>query len=136
MKKSAMIAALLAALVMAGGVRADDDDCQVPMADWKPRAAVEEMAKAKGWTVRRIKTDDGCYKLKGRDADGRKLKAKIDPATLAIVEIEYHDADDDHRRRDHDRDRDRKHKPAPTGAVSPPNNGLFNSTSPAKPVVK
>ncbi|GGF01128.1 PepSY domain-containing protein [Stappia taiwanensis] len=135
MKKSAMIAALLAALVMAGGVRADDDDCQVPMADWKPRAAVEAMAKAKGWTVRRIKTDDGCYKLKGRDADGRKMKAKIDPATLAIVEIEYRD-DDDHRRRDHDRDRKHKHKPAPTGAVSPPNNGLFNTTSPAQPVVK
>lgn len=133
MKKSAMITALLAALVMAGGVRADDDDCQVPMADWKPRAAVEEMAKAKGWTVRRIKTDDGCYKLKGRDADGRKMKAKIDPATLAIVEIEYHD---DHHRRRRDHDRDRTHKPAPAGAVSPPNNGLFNTTSPTKPVVK
>jgi uncharacterized membrane protein YkoI len=63
----------------------------VPMADWQPRAAVQQMAEAQGWTVRRIKIDDGCYEIDATDADGRAFEVKVDPATLAIVELEFED---------------------------------------------
>jgi hypothetical protein len=74
-----------------GPVSASDDDCTVPMAQWQPRAAVQTMAEAKGWSVRRIKIDDGCYEIKGRDAQGRAIEVKVDPATLDIVEFEFDD---------------------------------------------
>lgn len=40
-----------------------EDDCYVPMADWQPRAALAQLAEDNGWTVRRIKIDDGCYEI-------------------------------------------------------------------------
>lgn len=75
----------------AGAASASDDDCTVPMAQWQPRKAVQTMAETKGWTVRRIKIDDGCYEIKGRDAQGRAIEVKVDPATLEIVEFEFDD---------------------------------------------
>ena len=85
----------LAALCLATPVLADDDDCAVPMADWQPRKAVSAMAATHGWTVRRIKIDDGCYEIYARDADGAELEIRVDPATLAILEVEREDDDDD-----------------------------------------
>ncbi|MBX3574334.1 MAG: PepSY domain-containing protein [Mesorhizobium sp.] len=76
-----------------------DDECFVPMADWKPREAVAALAAQKGWTVRRIKIDDGCYEIDGTDAQGQRIEATVHPATLEILEIEQRD-DDDHRRRE------------------------------------
>lgn len=73
------------------GVALADDDCAVPMADWQSRAAVEQMAVAQGWTVRRIKIDDGCYEIDASDAEGRVIEVKVDPATLAIMEFEFED---------------------------------------------
>ncbi len=67
------------------GVALADDDCTVPMADWQPRAAVQQMAEAQGWTVRRIKIDDGCYEVDASDAEGRAIEVKVDPSTLAIM---------------------------------------------------
>ncbi|HEY9038668.1 MAG TPA: PepSY domain-containing protein [Roseovarius sp.] len=68
-----------------------DGDCRVPMENWQPREAVQKMAETKGWTVRRIQTDDGCYEIKARDAENREIEVKVDPATLDMVEFEYED---------------------------------------------
>lgn len=121
MKKYLIAATFVTGLVGLGTMGmalADDDDCRVPMTDWQPREAVQNMAEAQGWTVRRIKTDDGCYEIKGRDAQGREIEVKVDPGTLAIVEMEYDDDDDDDRG---GRDRNQ----TPTGTGQPPANGLF-----------
>lgn len=84
------------AVIPAGMAGADDDDCFVPMADWQPREAVARLADEMGWTVRRIKIDDGCYEIGGRDAKGRMIEAKVHPGTLKIIEIEYeHGVDED-----------------------------------------
>lgn len=124
MEKYLMATTLVIGLGAAGVALADDYDCRVPMANWQPREAVQTMAETQGWTVRRIKTDDGCYEIKGRDATGREIEVKVDPATLAIVEFEYEDDDDDD-------DDGRRNKPAPAGSVEPPANGLFTpGTSP------
>jgi len=72
-----------------------DDACFAPMADWQPRAAVVELAKAKGWTVRRIKIDDGCYEIVARDAEGRPVEALVNPATLEVLEIEQGESGED-----------------------------------------
>ncbi len=91
MRKTLTILAVLAALP--AGAALADDDCFVPMADWQPREAVARFAVAQGWEVRRIKIDDGCYEIDGRDAQGRAIEVKLHPGTLQIVEFEFEDAD-------------------------------------------
>ena len=55
-----------------------------------------------GWDVRRVRTDDGCYKVYARDAQGRRIEAEFDPVTLDLIEIEGgeddHDDEGEHRR--------------------------------------
>lgn len=90
----AFVAAFQAGAALAG------DKCSVPMADWQPREAVAAVAARQGWSVRRIKIDDGCYEIQGSDGDGRRLEATVHPSTLEILAIEFKDKDDRGRRRD------------------------------------
>ncbi|MES2162891.1 MAG: PepSY domain-containing protein [Pseudomonadota bacterium] len=68
-----------------------DTDCTDPIADWKPREVLRHQLESRGWTVQRIKVDDGCYQVRGTDRLGNKVKAKYGPATLRIrsLEIEF-----------------------------------------------
>ena len=66
-----------------------DDDCSVPMAEWQPREAVAKLAESKGWKVRRIKIDDGCYEVDASDPSGRRFEATLQPATLDVIGMEY-----------------------------------------------
>lgn len=91
MRKSLAILFVFASLGATGLARADDDDCVVPMAQWQPREAVQRVAAERGVTVRRIKIDDGCYQINGRDASGREVEIKVNPQTLEVIEIEYDD---------------------------------------------
>ena len=96
-----LLGVLFAAPAQAG------DDCEVPMAQWQPRAAVVRLAAEQGWELRRIKIDDGCYEVIGRDADGRAIEVKLDPATLAVVEMEFEDhpeGGEDHEGHEHEGD--------------------------------
>ena len=77
------------ALIPAGVALAHDDDCYVPMADWQPREAVIKLAAQNGWTVRRVKIDDGCYEIDGRDDKGRRIEATVHPGTLQVIKLEY-----------------------------------------------
>lgn len=89
MERTPTIVVVLAALFAAPALA--DDDCFVPMADWQPREAVARMAAENGWTVRRIKIDDGCYEIDGRDDQGRLVEVTVHPATLQVIELEYED---------------------------------------------
>ena len=89
-----------------------DDDCEAPVRQWQSREAVMQMAAQQGWQVQRLKIDDGCYELRGRDAQGRAFKARIDPRTLNIVKLKQRDHDDDDGR-DRERRRQRRADPPP-----------------------
>ena len=84
MRRSLTIPALAFALTLGAGAAWADDDCFVPMANWQPRDAVIRLAQENGWTVRRIRIDDGCYQIIGRDAQGRALRVTLQPDTLEI----------------------------------------------------
>lgn len=66
--------------------------CSVPMAQWQPKETLEAKLKAEGWQAPSIRTDDGCYKVRATNAEGKRLKAKFDPATLEMLRK---DRDDD-----------------------------------------
>lgn len=72
-----------------------DDDCEAPIQEWQSREAVHQMAATQGWQVQRLKIDDGCYEIRGTDAQGRTFKASIDPQTLRVVKIKHKDRDRD-----------------------------------------
>ena len=93
MRKTLMILGFLA--MMPAGAALADEACFVPMADWQPREAVEKLAQTKGWTVRRIKIDDGCYELKGQDENGKTIEVTIHPATLEVIRVEHEDEEED-----------------------------------------
>lgn len=79
------------------------DACEAPLNRWQTREAVRQMAAAQGWQIQRLKIDDGCYEIRGTDAQGRSFKAKIDPETLKVLNMKQ----DKHQRvreRDHDED--------------------------------
>lgn len=90
--------ALVAAPALAG------DDCAVPMTDWQPREAVVKLAAENGWELQRIRIDDGCYEVIGRDAEGRSIEVKLDPATLAVIEMEFEDDHDEDHEDEHEED--------------------------------
>lgn len=93
MRKMMMI--LTTALALPAGAALADDDCRVPMQDWQPREAVMALAKGQGWVVTRLEIDDGCYEVRGTDAEGHAIKATLDPGSLDLVEmrIRYRDKD-------------------------------------------
>lgn len=65
-----------------------DDDCTDPIDQWQPRENLRQQLEDQGWTVQRIKVDDGCYEVKGVDAEGHRVKAEYAPASLNLMEIE------------------------------------------------
>ncbi|SFR40247.1 PepSY domain-containing protein [Litoreibacter janthinus] len=131
MKKT--LATMLTVTAIAAGPALADDDCFVPMAKWQPREAAASFAAAQGWSVRRIKIDDGCYEIKGRDADGREIEVKLHPDTLSVIEFEYEDDEDDDE--DDDDDDDRRASPVPP-TPSAPTNGLLGTGETPQVVIK
>jgi hypothetical protein len=85
----------LAALILSAMAYADTD-CAEPVSGWKSREALQQMVEQHGWTVQRIKVDDGCYEVRGIDPMGNKFKAKYAPSTLRIrsLEVEFGPAGD------------------------------------------
>ena len=80
-----------ALLVASAGAALADDDCHAVMERWQPREAVQKALQERGWQVGRIKIDDGCYEVRGTDGQGGGFKAKLDPATLEVVEMKRKD---------------------------------------------
>ena len=127
MKHTVPLLALSLALAAAPALA--DDDCEAPVQKWQSRDAVMQHAAAQGWQVQRLKIDDGCYEVRGIDAQGKAFKAKIDPETLKVLKLK---AGDRRHTPDGDNDRDdqgaarhaRPPKPeaaaAPAASASPP----------------
>ena len=77
----------LATLVFAAQPLWAGDECYAPPEKWRPRSAVRALAERNGWQIDKIKIDDGCYEIRGRDANDNRFKATLDPATLKVVRM-------------------------------------------------
>jgi len=86
--KRLLLPALLLGVALAAAPAFADDDCKVPLKEWQPREALQQKLQADGWQVRRIKTDDGCFKVDATDAKGQRVEAKFDPKTFEMVKFE------------------------------------------------
>ena len=52
---------------------------------WQPQEKLEKVLVEKGWKVRRIKVDGGCYEVYALNDKGEKVEAYFHPQTLAPV---------------------------------------------------
>ncbi|MFP1645780.1 PepSY domain-containing protein [Pontitalea aquivivens] len=85
--KHAFPLAVAIALTSAGAALADDD-CYRPMAEWQSREAVTTQVARMGITADRMEIDDGCYEIRGRDGAGNLVYLTLDPASLALLDLE------------------------------------------------
>jgi hypothetical protein len=85
--KSYLPLAVVMALGSAGAAVASDD-CHRPMAEWQSRDAVTAHVAALGITPERLRIDDGCYEVRGRDGEGNRIELMVDPASLSVLALE------------------------------------------------
>jgi hypothetical protein len=56
-----------------------------PKSGWQAVEKLEQQLKEKGWQVRRIKEDGGCYEVYAFDEKGQRGEFYFHPVTLAPV---------------------------------------------------
>jgi len=56
-----------------------------PRDGWQSQDKLSAMLKEKGWQVRRIKEDGGCYEVYAVDEKGQRTESYFHPRTLAPV---------------------------------------------------
>lgn len=78
----ATAAVLVSAQTLATGLATCDAG---PQDTWQSQSKLEEILKGKGWTVRRIKIDGGCYEVYALDEKGERVEAYFHPGTLERV---------------------------------------------------
>lgn len=63
----------------------------VPNEQWMKVDQVAAKVAERGYTVRSIEPDDGCWEVDVRDNDGRRLDLHVHPVTAEIVSTDYDD---------------------------------------------
>jgi hypothetical protein len=66
-----------------------------PEDTWKPKSELEKVLTDKGWTVRNIKVDGGCYEVYALDENGEKVEAYFHPQTLEPVALDTEEGADE-----------------------------------------
>ncbi len=58
-----------------------------PENGWKSKAELTEAISARGWRIRRIKIDGGCYEVYGTSPQGQRVEAYFHPVSLDLLLI-------------------------------------------------
>lgn len=58
-----------------------------PPEKWQSKEKLTEILKAKGWEIRNVKVDGGCYEVYALDEKQERVEAYFHPVTLERVEI-------------------------------------------------
>jgi hypothetical protein len=81
----ALAAAIAAPLLGLALPALAEGKCDVPKDKWRPVEELKADLTAKGWEVKNVKTEDGCYEVYGKDKDGKKVELFFDPASFEVV---------------------------------------------------
>jgi len=79
---AAVLAAFAAAPAHATGLATCDSG---PQEKWQPQEKLQKMLTDRGWQIRRIKIDGGCYEVYAVTEKGERVEAYFHPLTLAPV---------------------------------------------------
>lgn len=81
---------LVACLILGSSALAFADSDKLP-AGAISAAQITTQLQGQGFTISKIETDDGAYKVKGVNASGQKQKLKVNPLTGAVISTENDD---------------------------------------------
>jgi hypothetical protein len=82
----AVCAAATVALMSSGAQATGFATCDSgPREGWQSEDKLSAILKEKGWQVRRIKEDGGCYEVYALDEKGQRAEVYFHPRTLAPV---------------------------------------------------
>ena len=56
-----------------------------PRETWQAQEKLEQILKERGWQIRRVKIDGGCYEVYAFNEKGERVEAYFHPKTLAPV---------------------------------------------------
>jgi hypothetical protein len=56
-----------------------------PRDSWQPQDKLEKLLVERGWKIRRIKEDGGCFEVYAFDEKGERVEAYFHPKTFALV---------------------------------------------------
>ena len=56
-----------------------------PETSWQPQEKLDKQLTERGWKIRRIKVDGGCYEVYAFDEKGERVEAYFHPKTLSLV---------------------------------------------------
>jgi hypothetical protein len=56
-----------------------------PRDTWQPQEKLENVLGERGWKIRRVKEDGGCYEVYAFDEKGDRVEAYFHPRTLDLV---------------------------------------------------
>ena len=80
------VAAIGLASAAFGAMAQHAERCEpIPKAEWKPQAELERKLAGQGWKVTRVKIENGCYEVYGRDEKNQKVEVFFHPKTLERV---------------------------------------------------
>jgi hypothetical protein len=79
---AALLALLAGGMAGATGLATCDSG---PRESWQPQDKLEKMLTGKGWKIRRVKEDGGCYEVYAFDEQGERVEAYFHPKTLDLV---------------------------------------------------
>lgn len=80
--------AILTFCALGTGTAFADQRCNVPLAEWQPRAVLQQQVEAQGWRVTRIRTKDGCFRVHGTNVRGERYEGTFHPGTLQVLKVE------------------------------------------------
>lgn len=81
-----LIIALLSLAAAGTALAQHAERCEpIPKEDWKPQAELERKLKNEGWTISRVKIENGCYEVYGKNAVGKKMETFFHPKTFEVV---------------------------------------------------
>lgn len=80
-----LIPALVLATVGAAAPAFAEGTCNVPQAEWQPKEALQQKLQTEGWTIKKVKIDNGCYEVYATDAAGKRMETYFNPKTFEVV---------------------------------------------------
>lgn len=81
MKTSLIVLAALGVMIATPAFARDN--CHVAQDKWQPKEKLQALLESQGWTVRQIKTWNGCYEAYGMK-DGKRMEIFFMPDTFEI----------------------------------------------------
>ena len=87
MKTAVLVSACLVSLLATAPLHATGlAPCDSgPRETWQAQEKLEKMLTDRGWKIRRIKEDGGCYEVYAFDDKGERVEAYFHPKTLDLV---------------------------------------------------